>query len=320
MYNDKGIDERTHSSQDCQTGQEGAQKWSPPHEMRYLSQNRYCSKSFPRKNMPRSTIQVFRTSRSLNFDQRPQKTFKSPKQGFDQFSRSAKIMRALNFNAFPITAKKKRISKVLNFDESPSTSSNVSSPGSYAGSPPIPLASDLNLSNCSIQSDNNGLGNSMESMDENQNRTPSHSKPQAKKSLTYDPPKFTPPSTPGLRRELKEKIDSLIETPVVKEHSRFKSQLNTSRNLFLDFQEKVEAGEDILVTPKSLNRPVPESTSAIKKSHKKVFSSSCFPFGPEIAHMYGYDDEFASNFKTNIRNSNGDIAATTYNRTQFFLI
>ncbi|KAK2580048.1 hypothetical protein KPH14_012332 [Odynerus spinipes] len=276
---------------------------SPHNESRCFLKRAYTSprilsKSVPRKN--KSFIR-YRINRSLSFDNTKNDcSFKSPNSSsgsssFDsdkQLTRSAKIMRALNFNCSPFYNQRKKIKKTLNFNLTPSPKkfSNLKSPRDSTNlnlttsSPKInkTLNFDTSLSNSSTSSI---LLTSFESTDENQNQTPSQRNTKAKKLLNYVTPKrrmyVSSPdmdiSSPSLRRSLKEKIDDIVQmssSPTTHSFNRGRQLLNVStrcnistpRNLYTDFSDE---DNERPCTPENTFSIVPESMSAIKKSHKK---------------------------------------------------
>lgn len=319
MYNNQSVDDRVrgsvnHERYDVQsegTGRRYLMKWSPQEDMKFYSKSRYgsprmLSRSVPRKNKNLARIRI---NRSLNFDAGMAKrdlNFKSPNSSLDsiccddanqlsekQLSRSAKIMRALNLSSSLHISAKKKVNKTLNFDMSPSPkqlSSYSSSPCNIVhlnlstSSPKITktLHFDSSPAESNISSI---LGTSIDSIDENQNQTPSQRRRSAKKSLKYLTPlrkssivssDFNGKS-PMLRAELKEKIDNIIHVatpnlqPLKKSNRKpgFVKEVffSTPRNLFDDFDDEDSGGSK---TPNNNIRPIPGSMSAIKRNHKKV--------------------------------------------------
>ena len=320
MYNNQSLDDRMrgsvgHEGYDFQnegTGRRFLMKWSPQEDMKFYSRSRYgsprmLSKSVPKKNKNLARIRI---NRSLNFDAgiipKRDLKFKSPNSSLDsicyeddnllpdkQLSRSAKIMRALNLSRSPHNAEKKKVNKTLNFDMSPSPKKLLS----YSRSPCNIVHLNLSTSSPKINKTLNFdsspaesnissiLGTSIDSIDENQNQTPSHRRRSAKKSLKYLTPirksnigsSDVSRKSPLLRSDLKEKIDNIVQRATPNLHSLKKSNrkpgfvkeifVSTPRNLFNDFDDEDQSGSK---TPKNKFRLVPESMSAIKKSHKKV--------------------------------------------------
>lgn len=291
-----------------ETGQKFAIKWSPSEDVKLISKHRFngnrpISRSVPRKK--RSLFQ-YRINRSLNFEigtPRRETVFKSP--NFDSedsqicnekyLTRSAKILRSLNINFSPSNSRKKKINKTLNFDSSPSPKRIFSSSESiyHKESPDfdsnvnrIPkINKTLNFSSSSNGSNlSNYLGSSIDSIDENQNQTPSHRNKNVKKSLNYltPSPKLSSNAprainkTPMSREEFINNLKHNAETPdnrfsreSEKKSKHFEGiSISTPRNLFQDFED--DDKEMRPVTPENVVLFVPESMSAIKKSHKKV--------------------------------------------------
>ena len=314
MHNNQSLDDRVRGSV-CNdgygfhsevTGNRYFMKWSPEEDTKYYSRSRYgsprmLSKSVPRKN---KNLARCRINRSLNFDAGISKTdlkFKSPNSSSDsicyddekQLTRSAKIMRALNLSTSPLSIEKKKVNKSLNFDMTPSPKRLLS----YTTSPCNIIHLNLSTSSPKINKTLNFdsspaesnissiLGTSVDSIDENQNQTPSQRSRNVKKSLKYLTPQrqmsiYSPnfnSRSPNLRTELKEKIDNIIQVTTPNLQSAHKSIkksaimeeifVSTPRNLFNDFDNEDQGGSQ---TPKNKIRLIPESMSMIKKSHKKV--------------------------------------------------
>lgn len=316
MFNNQSLDERIQGSifnndgydyrnQLESIGNRYFMKWSPQEEMKFYSKSRYgsprmLSKSVPRKNR---NLTRCRINRSLNFDTGIAKSelkFKnSPNTSLEsiccdddkQLSRSAKIMKALNFTPSPISVGKKKVNKTLNFDFSPSPNKllnynrspcNVVRLNLSTSSPKI--VKSLNFDSSPAESNISSiLCTSIDSIDENQNQTPSQRRRSVKKSLKYN---STPlrkekefiDKSPQLRSELREKIDNIIKisTPDVQKSVKNKKVfikevfVSTPRNLFNDFDDD-EADNETKGpgTPKNRIQLIPESMSAIKRSHKK---------------------------------------------------
>ncbi|XP_015596411.1 uncharacterized protein LOC107268290 [Cephus cinctus] len=289
----------------AETGQKFIIKWSPPEEVKFFSKTRYASprvfsKSVPRRN---KSLARYRINRSLNFDighGRSEGLFKSPNStagssstldGEKHLTRSAKIMRALNLKGSSFEAKTKRINKSLNFDLSPSPKRLLNSDKSscdfddaIATSSPKLSKSLNNIDTSNDSSISNALGTSIESIDENQNQTPSQHHRTVKKSLNYltpstrknirSSPEFKRHS-PMYRSEIINNIMQIGMTPNLQSSKRTNSKLkkmnnemtiSTPRNLFNDFGDDENERPQ---TPENVFQVVPESMSAIKKSHKK---------------------------------------------------
>lgn len=331
MYNNQSLDERIQGSV-CSndnynyntneiSGNRYFMKWSPQEDMKFYSKSRYgsprmLSKSVPKKN---KNLARCRINRSLNFDAGLTKSdlkFKSsPNTSLDsiccddekQLSRSAKIMKALNFGSFgsgggidgsPIsTIGKKKVNKTLNFNFSPSpkrlsyynnrSPCNIVHLNLSTSSPKI--GKSLNFEASPAESNISSiLGTSIDSIDENQNQTPSERRRSVKKSLKYHnhhtPQRKTNnhpfdfiDKSPLLRSELREKIDNIIKISTPNKQTLKKTHkkspfikeifVSTPRNLYNDFDDVASSGPR---TPKNRIQLIPQSMSAIKKSHKKV--------------------------------------------------
>ncbi|XP_043474079.1 uncharacterized protein LOC122506140 [Leptopilina heterotoma] len=313
MFNNQSLDERIQGSifsndgydyRNESIGNRYFMKWSPQEEMKFYSKSRYgsprmLSKSVPRKNR---NLTRCRINRSLNFDTGLTKTelkFKnSPNTSLEsiccdddkQLSRSAKIMKALNFTPSPISVGKKKVNKTLNFDFSPSPNKllnynrspcNIVRLNLSTSSPKI--VKSLNFDSSPAESNISSiLCTSIDSIDENQNQTPSQRRRSVKKSLKYN---STPlrkekefvDKSPLLRSELREKIDNIIKisTPDVQKTVKNKKPfikevfVSTPRNLFNDFDDDDDNETKGPGTPKNRIQLIPESMSAIKRSHKK---------------------------------------------------
>lgn len=267
-----------------ETGKRFTVKWTPPSQSMKLLTRKYPSPRQISKSTIRKSVRTFtrhRINKSLNFEQTGRTDrFKTPSSGgLNKFSRSAKIMRALNFNSnsCPGTdSQRMSVTKVLNFDVSPSPKNMQSPASNFSVSSPI---DSIHLSISSSDSHST-------SIDENQNRTPSNPRKSAKKSLNYSSPHLnsslnSPMVTisPVLRSGLKDKIDGIVEiseTPNMHILKRISNKaivsdiVNTSRNLYYDFERECSDSSPCPSTPKNTCKPIPESMSAIKKSHRKV--------------------------------------------------
>ncbi|XP_043278622.1 uncharacterized protein [Venturia canescens] len=306
----------------CNTemGQKFFVQWSPQNGPCYLSRNKYASPRSLSKSVPgrNRTLVRYNINRSLNFEiggtRGRANSYKSQNSSSNSsfsadndhhLSRSAKILRALNIDYSPLKSTgsaTRRINKSLNFDLSPSPKKimsigriphNRSVPNSIS---PLPkINKTLNFDTSSGESSiNSRVDSSVESIDENQNQTPSQRNKKAKKSLDYQSPNFTSTNLaspilgaplPSLRSGLRNKINSILQSTTP--HSqllRRNSMKNrsdefgasTPRNLYNDFQDEedecmhsVAQNNDRSQTPENFIKIVPESMSAIKKSHKK---------------------------------------------------
>lgn len=311
MFNNQAISatakDNDHMEEHCLSNEKNEHKFfvnvSPQNENRCFVKRSYTSPRIISKSMPwrNKGFIRYRINRSLSFDNgKNDGLFKSPNsssgsssfEGDKQLTRSAKIMRALNFNCSPFCNQRKKIKKTLNFNLTPSPKKFLNHKSSRdstninltTSSPKInkTLNFDTSPSNSSTSSI---LLTSFESMDENQNQTPSQRNTKAKKLLNYVTPKkrmyvLSPDmdiSSPSLRRSLKEKIDDIVQmsnSPVTHSFNRSRQLLNVSthcnvstpRNLYADFSDE---DNERPCTPENTFSIVPESMSAIKKSHKK---------------------------------------------------
>lgn len=285
-----------------ETGQKFAIKWSPSEDMKLISKHRFSGVRPMSRSVPRRKRNLFqyRINRSLNFEigtPMPENVFKSPNFDSDDspicnekyLTRSAKILRSLNINFSPSKKRAKRINKTLNFDLSPSPKRIFSSAESICNKESPKFESNinretkminktLNFSSSSTGSNiSSYLGSSVNSIDENQNQTPSQRNRKVKKSLNYltpSPEQFNSTksgsingSSPMSRENF---IDGLkhnaLSVPKSKHYDGIGA--STPRNLFGDFGD--EDKEMRPCTPENVIQLVPESMSAIKKSHKKV--------------------------------------------------
>lgn len=269
--------------------------WSSP-EDNFSFKHRYvrCSRSVPHGN---KHFAKYRLSRSLNFDSSISNS-NSENSSFEEdkhLSRSAKIMRALNFNS-PSYYGKTKIKKSLNFNLTPSPKRFKHVKRGIQKSLSLNFSSPLSVSNKFINLDDNHsestnsslLFSSSDSIDENQNETPLQQNIKEYEMLHYSTPNTkhirdsldSASFTPLLRSRLKESIDNIVyitATPssqslkCIQGRSKYTNNIvNTSRNLFHEFRDKDDSGPH---TPKNLICIIPESMSAIKKSHKKERSS-----------------------------------------------
>lgn len=264
--------------------------WSSP-EDNFSFKHRYvpCSRSVPHRN---KRFVKYRLSRSLNFDSSISNSENSSLEEDKHLSRSAKIMRALNFNS-PSYYGKTKIKKSLNFNLTPSPKRFGHMKRGIQKSLSLNFSSPLSVSNKFINFDDNHsestnsslLFSSSDSIDENQNETPLQQNTKEHEMLHYSTPNTkhirkslgSASFTPLLRSRMKETIDNIVyitATPssqslkCIKGRSKYtNNMMNTSRNLFHEFRDKDDNGP---CTPKNLICIIPESMSAIKKSHKKV--------------------------------------------------
>lgn len=276
---------------------------TPLDKSKFFLKRRFRSPRVLSKSVPiRSTsLSRHKMNRSLNFDViSPRKdnlskysrshldndSFETAKS-FRDLSRSAKIMRALNFNRDSF-CRNTNIKKSLNFDLSPSPQKtgtfDINSPNDSITDTSSPmLDKPLRLDSSSNDSATSSILASLESIDENQNQTPQQNRKIAKTSSnrkinTEDNANESASScsTSSLRSNLKERIDNILQTSQTPDlHSLKKNRseafgniivASTPRNLFQEFNEDVHNRSH---TPDNMMDLIPESMSAIKKSHKK---------------------------------------------------
>ena len=290
--------------------------WSPLEKNDFSFKHRYitCSRSVPHKS---KRLAKYRLSRSLNFDASICNS-NSENSSFEEdkhLSRSAKIMRALNFNSSPSYYGKTKIKKSLNFNLTPSPKSFRHVKKGIRKSLSLNFNSPLSVPNKYLSLNDNPsdsansslLFSSSDSIDENQNETPLQQSTKEHEMLHYSTPnaKYTRKSschsasfTPLLRSRLKETIDNIVyvaATPNSQSLKRVKGRtkytnnitMNTSRNLLHEFHDKDDSRS---CTPKNLICIIPESMSAIKRSHKKERSSR---------RSDGYTTQFTDSFVKN---------------------
>ncbi|XP_076249731.1 uncharacterized protein LOC143189024 [Calliopsis andreniformis] len=267
--------------------------WSPVGDNSALLKQRYVSYS---KSVPRRSKRFvqYRLSQSLNSDVHNHNS-SSENISFEEdkhLTRSAKIMRALNFNSSPSYYGKTKTKKSFNVNSTPSPKRFMPVKKTIRKALSLSFGSPLSLSNKVLDFDNDSsdcANNSLtftspESIDENQNETPSQQNAKRYKRLHYSTPnaKLNRKSlcstsfTPLLHSRLKEAIDNIVLiTATPNSHSlkynKGKSKCidnmtNTSRNLFHEFHDKDDERPH---TPENFVHIVPESMSAIKRSHKK---------------------------------------------------
>ncbi|XP_076624024.1 uncharacterized protein LOC143343233 [Colletes latitarsis] len=272
--------------------------WCPLDEKKLLLKHRYisCSRSVPRRS---KRFDRYKINRSLNFDSNIHNS-SSENSSFEEdkhLSRSAKIMKALSSNTSPSYYGRTKIKKSLNFNVTPSVKRFMPPKKSIRKSLSLNFGSPLSVSNKLSNFDNDSsdsvnnklIFTSSESIDENQNETPSQHSAKEHETLHFSTPNTklskqslnSPSFTPLLRSRLKETIDNIVyitatsssqSLKCIKGRSKCLDNVitNTSRNLYLEFHDN---DDDRPCTPENLIRIVPESMSAIKRSHKKERSS-----------------------------------------------
>ncbi|XP_015440362.1 PREDICTED: uncharacterized protein LOC107195101 [Dufourea novaeangliae] len=272
--------------------------WSPLERNKFSSKQRYvsCSRSVPRRNKRFVRCDL---SRSLNFDANVFDS-NSENSSFEEnkhLSRSAKIMRALSFNSSPSYYGKTKIKKSLNFNLTPSPKRFPPVKKNIRKALSLNFSSPLSVSNKLLDFDKDPsdsanssfIFGSSESIDENQNETPLRQRAKERETLHYSTPNTNinrksmglASFTPLLHNRLKKTTDNIVYITATPNSQSLKyitgsskyfdnSTTNTSRNLFHEFHEE---DDDRPQTPENLIRIIPESMSAIKRSHKKERSS-----------------------------------------------
>ncbi|XP_078044478.1 uncharacterized protein LOC144473975 [Augochlora pura] len=271
--------------------------WSPLEQNRFVRKHTYvsCSKSVPRRN---KHFVRYNMSKSLNSDKNvccsspENSSFEEDKR----MSRSSKIMKALNFHTNLSHYGKTKIKRSLNFNLTPSPKRfSCAKKHTQKALRLSPLSASNKLSD--LVKDSNDCANnsfamsSTDSIDENQNETPLRRHAIQRETLHYSTPNaklntkslFSVNSTPLLRGQLEKSIANIVRinpaTPVSQSlkciqgsSKRFdNSMTNTSRNLFHEFHD--DDDDDRPQTPENVISIIPESMSAIKRSHKKEKSS-----------------------------------------------
>ncbi|KAL0119458.1 hypothetical protein PUN28_007744 [Cardiocondyla obscurior] len=241
------------------------------------------SKQYPRKNKFRLKYKI----NNWSFDTSRNNSLHSPNSSLDYnpcytynssiriLSRSAKIMRALSSTHNSFRHENVGIRKLLNFDSTPSPKENSSYESSLID-PDTPLTA-LN-SSLSDSTDSNVP--TVESIDENQNQTPQNRKHvRINKANMEESPHGQSRTSYIMSLLEKERTDTNAN------HGRGLPSLcsfnqldrsngscrviiaSTPRNLAQEFEQEVPS--DRPHTPENIINVIPESISAIKKSHKK---------------------------------------------------
>ncbi|XP_053977284.1 uncharacterized protein LOC128875602 [Hylaeus volcanicus] len=295
MANDKSNED--YSIHSTELDKQCFSPWSPLQENDALLKHRYisCSRSVPHRN--RRFVR-YKINRSLNFDANAQSS-SSENSSFEEdkhLSRSAKIMRALNCTTSPSYYGRTKIKKSLNFNLTPSPkrflpARSIRKTLSLNFGSPLSASSKLlnfeDDSNDSVKS--KLIFTSTESIDENQNETPSQHSTKDHDTLHFSTPNttlsrkslYSTSFTPVLRSRLKETIDNIVYITATPNSQSLKSMkgrtkglnngfANTSRNLLQEFHD---SDDDRPCTPENVIRIIPESMSAIKRSHRKERSS-----------------------------------------------
>ncbi|XP_011159604.1 uncharacterized protein LOC105195738 [Solenopsis invicta] len=178
-------------------------------------------------------------------------------------SRSAKIMRALSSTCSSFRNESTGIRKSLNFDSTPSPKRNSSYDGSSTSSINADTPSSILNSSSTDSIDSNVPIASVESIDENQNRTPQQNRKRVNKSNDRTDRKDNIRSRTSY-------LMSLLEKGLDEGINRLSNRVittSTPRNLAQEFNQEI--GHDRPHTPENMIDVIPESISAIKKSHKK---------------------------------------------------
>ncbi|XP_071644735.1 uncharacterized protein [Temnothorax longispinosus] len=236
-------------------------------------------KQYPRKNRFRFQYKMkkFCIVGTTNTDNSLHSSNSSSDDSYDIYksdSRSAKIMRALSSNS---SREDLGIRKLLNFDSTPSPKNS-----SYENSvSPINADTSPSTLNSSLTDSIDSNVPTAESIDENQNQTPQHNRKHIKtSSKRTDVKENTLSRSSQLMRLLpkdgKERTDKDANHRIsLHPFCSLNSGLNrpsrvitasTPRNLSQEFNQEVL---DRPHTPENIINIIPESISAIKKSHKK---------------------------------------------------
>ena len=277
--------------------------WSPLEESKFLSKHRYvsCSRSAPNKN---KRFVRYKLSRSLYLDV----NIRNSSSGEGSFvedkhlSRSGKIMRALNVSSSRAYYERTKIKKSLNFNLTPSPKRFVPTRKGIRKALSLSFSSPVFGSNKTLDYDddpdttNSSLTfTSSESIDENQNETPSQQSMKGHGTLHYSTPNTRlsrkslcstsfATASPGRLKETIDNMCSSSTTPNPHSSKYIEGRpkcldniaTNTSRNLFHEFHGSDDDGDgddNRPHTPENFIRIIPESMSAIKRSHKKERSS-----------------------------------------------
>lgn len=198
-------------------------------------------------------------------------------------SRSAKIMRALSSTSSSFRHKDVGIRKLLNFDSTPSPKEN----SNYENSSSINTDTPSSTLNSSLTDSTDSNVPTVESIDENQNQTPqqkrrkhfkmSNNRIDIRENMCIGSRTFYLMSL--LEKELKERTNKDANNEIsfhpFCSFNPFNNGSNrsrviiasTPRNLSQEFDQEIQ---DRPHTPENVINVIPESISAIKKSHKKV--------------------------------------------------
>ena len=301
--------------------------WSPLEESKFLLKHRYvsCSRSAPHKN---KRFVRYKLTRSLYLDVNIRNS-SSENGSFVEdkhLSRSAKIMRALNVSSSRAYYERTKIKKSLNFNLTPSPKrfvparKGIRKALSLSFSPPV-FGSNKTLDYDDDPNDttnSSSIFTSSESIDENQNETPSQQSMKGHGTLHYSTPNTrlsrkslcSTSFAPVLPSRLKATIDNVMcssttpnshSTKYIEGRSKCLDNIatNTSRNLFHEFHggdnDDDDDDDNRPHTPENLIRIFPESMSAIKRSHKKERSSRRSEYYPQFGNGFGNDAGICKN-------------------------
>ena len=328
MNNDKMKEDYDNDIHSKQLDKKCFLPWSPLEESKILSKHRYvsCSRSAPQKS---KRFVRYKLSRSLYLDV----NIRNSSSGNSSFvedkhlSRSAKIMRALNVSSSRAYYERTKIKKSLNFNLTPSPKrfvparKGIRKALSLSFSPPV-FGSSKTLDyddNPNDTTNSSSIFTSSESIDENQNETPSQQSMKGHGTLHYSTPNTrlsrkslcSTSFAPVLPDRLNETIDNVMcssTTPnshsskYIEGRSKCLDNIatNTSRNLFREFHgsddDDDDDGDDNRPhTPENFIRIIPESMSAIKRSHKKERSSRRSEHYPQFANDFGNNVSISKN-------------------------
>lgn len=249
---------------------------------------RVSIKQHPRKNRFRFQ---YKMGKSWIFDTSTDNSLHSPNSNLDYdsciyksiriLSRSAKIMRALSSTSSSFRDKDVGIRKLLNFDSTPSPKEN----SNYENSSSINTDTPSSTLNSSLTDSTDSNIPTMESIDENQNRTPQQNRKYLKVSSRVDIKEnmcvgsrtaYLMSLLENERKEETNKEDHEISFHPFCSFNPFNNGSNgtrviiasTPRNLAQEFDQEIQNRPHTL---ENMANIIPESISAIKKSHKKVY-------------------------------------------------
>lgn len=268
-----------------------------PTEERFLPYQfklpRVSIKQYPRKNKFRFQ---YKMGKSSFFDSTStDNSLHSPNSNLDYdsciyksiriLSRSAKIMRALSSPSSSFRRKDVGIRKLLNFDSTPSPKES----NNYENSSSINTDTPSSTLNSSLTDSTDSNVPTAESIDENQNQTPQQNRKYLKISsnrIDIKENTCVGSRTSYLMSLLEKERTNTDANHEISFHpfcsfNPFNNGSNgsrviiasTPRNLSQEFDQEIQ---DRPHTPENMINIIPESISAIKKSHKKVYMQFYF--------------------------------------------